>query len=317
MTLGELGKPFTGVAWYWIEDTYGTVTTPALGMLPISCKIQNVRIDTGDRHKVLRDIGSPLACNFLELPHEPKLHLEYIPQCDDTLIDDAIDRIGSCCTLQSLQFQVGVNTCEGDTDDRSYYLIDGAKPATIRISASKGMEWLVVIDFEARSIVTSSAATSAAPGVLTGAYLTFNVAGEIRKTGGHVVNTDHIAFVTNSIEITVTHKLTGYTDHDSLYKSYLVEGEMDITGSVDITLDGGGALHIDEVLANQAFDLVIDMGDITRCAVTGYYPRLTLPACEWDNSSVDLGIGGEAIISSVPFTCKPSDCSGIVSQPTV
>lgn len=315
MTLDKLGRPFQGTAWYWIEDSYGTVSEPSLNSLPISCKIQNIRIDTGDRHKVLRDIGSPLACYLLKQTHEPKVHLEYIPQAGDTLIDDAIDRATSTCTLQSISMCVGMNVrMTADTDNVSYYLIDGMKPATVRITGSKNTEYLVVIDYEARSIVTSETATGSAPTVLSGEYLAFNVAGEIRKTGYHVVNTDHIAFITNSIELTVTHKLTGYTDHDSLYKSYLIEGEMDVEGSVDITLDGGGALHVDEVLNNRAFEIVIDMGLMDAGANV---PRITLPACEWKSTSVDGNVGGEAMISSVPFTCKPSSCSNLVSFPTV
>lgn len=307
MALAALGRPFTTSAWYWIENTYGVVTTPTLGKLPISCKIQNIRIDSGDRHKVLRDIGSPLACKLLEQIKEPKVHLEYVPQCDDTMIDDVIDRTGNCCVLQSLQMCVKVNDCEASADDKSSYLIKGMKPATVRISGSKNTEYLVVVDYDVKSIVTSC--TETAPAVLTGAYLQFNTAGEIRKTGGHIVNVDHIAFCTNSIEITVSHKLTGYTDHDSLEKSYLIEGEMDIEGSVDITLDGGGAQHFGEVMANTAFEIVVDMGGV-GC------PRITLPNCEWKNTSVPIDIGGEAIMNSTPFTSKPSSCSLIVTSVT-
>lgn len=314
MTLDKLGMPFQGTVWYWIEDTYGTVSEPSLSSLPVSCKIQNVRVDTGDRHKVLRDIGSPLACHLLKQTHEPKVHLEYIPQAGDTLIDDAIDRATSTCTLQSISMCVGFSTkMTADTDNVSYYFIDGMKPSTVRITGSKNTEYLVVLDYEARSIVTSETATGSAPTLLTGEYLQFNVAGEIRKTGFHVVNTDHIAFITNSIELTVSHKLTPYTDHDSLYKSYLIEGDMDVEGSVDITLDGGGALHVDEVLNNRAFEIVIDMGLMDAGANV---PRITLPACQWKSTSAEGNVGGEAITSAVPFTCKPSSCSDLVSFPT-
>jgi len=313
MTLDKIGKPFQGTAYYWIEDEYGVVHNYDANELPISCKIQNVRIDTGDRFKVLRDIGSPLACHFLKQTHEPKVHLEYIPQAGDTLIDDSIDRAASTCTLQSISMCVGFNT-KMSGDNVSYYLMDGMKPATVRITGSKNTEYLVVLDYEARSIVTSKTATGAAPTPLTGEYLQFNVAGEIRKTGYHVVNTDHIAFITNSVELTVTHKLTPYTDHDSLYKSFLIEGDMDVEGSVDITLDGGGALHVDEVLNNRAFEIVIDMGLMDAGADV---PRITLPACQWKSTSVDGNVGGEAVTSSVPFTAKPTACSDLVSFPTV
>jgi len=337
MTLDKLGKPFQGTAWYWIEDSYGVVSSPSLNSLAISCKIQNVRIDTGDRHKVLKDIGSPLACHLLKQSYEPKVHLEYIPQAGDTLIDDSIDRVADTCVLQSVSMCVGMNTkMLADADDVSYYVINGMKPATVRITGSKDTEYLIVIDYEAKSIITLNALstyvsypsdtqndsdytnnenlTGVAPSVLTGEYLQFNVAGEIRKTGFHVVDTDHIAFVTNSVELTVTHKLTGYTDHDALYKSFLIEGDMDIEGSVDITLDGGGALHIGEVLNNRAFEIVIDMGLMDAGADV---PRITLPVCEWKSSTAEANIGGEAITSSVPFTCKPTSCSDIVSTPTV
>lgn len=303
MTLNQLGKPFQGSAWYWTEATYGAGVSGATAA--ISCKIQNIRIDTGDRHKVLRGIGSPLACHLLAQTQEPKLHLEYIPQCDDSLMDLVSDR-SSDCTLRSFTMCIGANILENDADNVSYYLLEGLKPSTVRISGSKNTEYLVVIDFEAQSIVTSETATGVAPSVLTGDYLAFNIAGEIRKTGGHVVDTDHIAFITNGIEITISHKLTGYTDHDSVAKSHLIEGEMDVEGSVDITLDGGGAQHIGEVLANTAFDIEIDMGG-SGC------PRITLPDCQWKSSSANQDTGGEAMMSSVPFTCKPSACTNLVS----
>lgn len=340
MTLDKLGRPFQGTAWYQIEDSYGLVSSPSLNSIAISCKIQNVRIDTGDRHKVLRDIGSPLACNLLEQIHEPKVHLEYIPQAGDQLIDDSINRAGnivpskSTCTLQSITMCVGFNT-KGNmgADNVSYYVVDGMKPATVRITGSKNTEYLVVIDYEARSILTltalteykaypdavnvgalDTASTGVAPSLLTDEYLQFHVAGEIRKIGGSlVVNTDHIAWITNSIELTITHKLTGYTDHDSLYKTYLIEGDMDVEGSVDITLDGGGALHMYEVLNNHSFEIVLDMGLMDAGANV---PRITLPGCEWKSSSVEGNAGGEAIMSVVPFTCKPSSCSDLVTFPT-
>jgi hypothetical protein len=305
MTLDQLGKPFQGTVWYWVESTYGGGASGTT--LAVSCKVQNVRIETGDRHKVLRDIGSPLACHLLAQTHEPKFHIEYIPQDDDTLMDDVIDRSSATlCTLQSLAFCVGFNIHEA-ADNISYYDIVGFKPATIRIAGSKNTEYLVTIDGEVKSIATDVTPTGTAPTALTGDYLAFNVAGEITKTGGHVVDTDHIAFITNSVEVTITHKLTGYTDHDSLYKSFLIEGEMNVEGSVDITLDGGGALHVAEVLANTEFDLQIDMGEGAGS------PRLNLENCQWKSTSIDGNISGEAITSSVPFTAKPTACTGIMT----
>lgn len=304
MTLDRLGESFKGSIWYWVESSYGNGESGTT--LPISCKVQSVRIDSGDRHKVIKGIESPLACHLLEQTKEPKLHLEYIPQADDTMIDDVIDRVDSCCTLQSLAFCIGTNTCLVDSDNKSYFEIKGAKPSTVRISASKNTEYLVVVDYELQSVTTSNAMTGSAPADLTGDYLSFNVAGEITKTGGHVVDTDHIAFICNSIDLTVTHKLDPQTDHDSLEKSYLIEGDMDIEGSVDITLDGGGAQHYSEVMANTAFTIQIDMGKSGA-------PRITLPGCQWKNTSVTKDTSGEAMKNSTPFTAKPTNCYEVVT----
>jgi hypothetical protein len=306
MALTELGKPFDGVIWYWLEDSYGVVTDISTATLPISCKVQNVRIDSGDRIRSRRSIESPLVCSFATKINEPKLHVEYIPQVGDTMIDDAIDRLGSCCSLQSFSFVIGFNKCKTG-DDTSWFRVKGAKAQTVRVAASKDADYMIVIDYEAQSIVSVAAGAATCgtePTALVGAYCQFNVAGEIRKTGGLVVNTDHIAFICNSIEITVTNNLEGHTDHDSLTKSYLTEGAMDIEGSVDITLDGGGAKHYAEVLANTSFEIQIDMG------LAGA-PRITLPGCKWKSTSLDKNISSEAMSSSVPFECKPSSCSTI------
>lgn len=307
MALTELGKAFDGAIWYWLESSYG-VADISTATLPISCKVQNVRIDSGDRIRSRRSIESPLVCSFAAKINEPKLHVEYIPQVGDTMIDDVIDRIGSCCSLQSLSFAIGFNTCKAG-DDTSWFRVTGAKAQTVRVAASKDADYMIVIDYDAKSIVSVAAGAATCgeePTALVGAYLQFNVAGEIRKTGGLVVNTDHIAFICNSIEITVTNNLEGHTDHDSLLKSYLTEGAMDIAGSVDITLDGGGAKHYAEVLANTAFEIQVDMGLVGA-------PRITLPACKWKSTSLDKNVSSESMSSSVPFECKPSSCSLIVT----
>lgn len=308
MALTELGKAFDGVIWYWIESSYG-VADISTATLPISCKVQNVRIDSGDRIRSRRSIESPLVCSFAKQITESKLHVEYIPQADDTMIDDVIDRTSAtCCELQSLSFAIGFNKCKTG-DNTSWFRVKGAKPSTVRVSASKNADYMVVIDYETQSIVSvaeGAATCGTEPAALTGAYLQFNVAGEIRKTGGHVVNTDHIAFICNSIDVTVNHNLDGQTDHDSLEKSYLVEGAMDVEGSADITLDGGGAKHYAEVLANTEFEIQIDMGNAGA-------PRLTLPNCKWKSTSLDKNVSSETMSSSVPFECKPSSCSTIVS----
>lgn len=312
MAVTDIGRPFSGKIWYWVEATYGSGESAVT--LPVSCKVLDVRVGTGDRHVPLVGIDSPMVCHLLKQTDEPTLHLEYIPQSSDTMIDDTVDRIGNCCTLQSLAFCIAANSCLTGINS-SYYNVLGAKPNTVTIAGAKNEPYKVTIDYLCKSILTCTTATGEEPAcseVSTYPYLQFNVAGEIRKTSGLVVNTDHIAFITNSINLTFNHNLKGYTDHDALLKSYLVEGKYDIEGTCDITLDGGGALHFGEVLANTAFTLEVRMGALGSGA-----PMITLPGCEWKNSEVNLNISGEAMLESAPFTAKPSDCSGIVgSVPT-
>jgi len=298
MVLNTIAKPFQGSCKFWIESSYGTLSGVSY---PVSCKIQNIRLETGDIFKSLRDIGSPLVCALLKQTHEPKFHLEYIPQCDDTLMALAINSASSCCTLNSLTFKVGINICESDPDNQSWYLVNGCKPASCRITASKNTEVLVSLDYEAQSVCTDAPDTSS-PAPLTGEYLAFNVAGSITKTGGWNPVGSKIAYITNSIELNFTRKLTGYTDHDSLVKAYLIEGEYDVEGSVDITLDGGGAMHIAEVQSMVTFTIVWNMGD-------GGCPVITLPNCAWKNAAVETNVGGEAIFFNNPFTAKLVDCS--------
>jgi len=305
MAVSTIGRPFQGKAWYWVEASYGGGASGAT--LPISKYVQDIKIGSGDKGKEIRSIESAVVAERFEIPNEPVISIEYNPQVGDTLLDDVIDR-DSCCVLQSLAFEFGANTCTGDgTDDATYYYGVGFKPASIRISSSKGEPYTVTVDLQGKSVTTSTTATGVEPTALAGALLGFNVAGSISKTGGFNPTGSKIAYITNSIDITITHQLSGYTDHDSLTKSYLVEGTMDVSGTVDITLDGGGALHFAEVWNNTSFTLQIDMGG-SGC------PRITLPGCEWKSSSIDVNISGEAVMESAPFTCKPSGCSNIVSS---
>lgn len=304
MAVSDITHPFQGKAWYWIEDTYGSGESTTT--LPISKYVQDIKIGTGDKGKDVRSIFSAIVAERIEQTNEPTISVEYNPQADDTLIDDVIDR-NSCCILQSIAFCVGANTCTGSgTDNETYYYAVGCKPSSVRIAGSKNEPYTVTVDFLAKSVATSVDATGEEPTALTGDILQFNVAGSITKTGGFNPTGSKIAYITNSIDITITHKLTGYTDHDSLTKAYLVEGEMDVSGTVDITLDGGGGMHFGEVQNFTDFIITINMGDAGA-------PIITLPGCNWDNSEVNINVSGEAMMESAPFTATPSACSNLVS----
>lgn len=300
----DLGRPVSNLSGrYWVETTFGSGESTTT--LPISCKIQDVRIDTGDRIKDLRGITSPLVCHFLEQVKEPVLHIEYIPQEDDTLIEDVINRIAGCCSLQSLAFNFGANDCYKGTANATYYYCVGCKPSTCRVSSSRNNEVMVVMDFLVQSVTTSTATTGWEPASLTGDYCWFNGAGDIRKVGGHVVLADEFAFITDSYDLTFTHQLTRYTSHNQTTCSYIVEGEMNVEGTIDISLDGGGGVHWADVMNNNYFEVTIDLGGSGGI-------RISLPSCQWVSGTVDLNLSGEAMISSEPFRSKPSACWDII-----
>jgi hypothetical protein len=316
-----IAKPFHGTIFYSLETGYGLGLAVA-SKLPISKYVQNVRIGTGDKHNAIRGIDSPLVKNLMMQTNEPELHIEYNPQVGDTLIDDVVDR-GTCNILQSLAFAIGVSTCTvpGEiADDTSYFEVRGCKPSTVKIASAHNEPYTITIDYLAKSVITYNDTEAATAGIgndvdmttqptaLTGIMCQFNVAGEIQKSGGdYLINTDHLAYITNSIDITIDHQLTGYTDHDSINKSYLVEGTMDVSGSVDITMDGGGKAHIREVLNQTNFTIVVNLGTVSGS------PIITLANCKWDSGEVTPDIGGETVMSSCPFTAVPAS-TAIVTE---
>lgn len=283
--MASLGLPFQGKIWYWVEASYGGGESGST--LPISVKVIDARPGIGSRHKALRGIDSPHVCKLLGQCEDYTFHLEYIPQDDDTLLDDVVDREADG-TLQSLAFCLGTNVLIGGGTDESWYYMVGCKPKTIRVSASTNSEYTIAIDFSVKSTTTDTAKTGNEPSALTGEICAFNIAGSITQDGGA------FAYIVNSVDISIDHGLKDYWDHDSVIKQYCVEGELSVTGSVDISLDEGGAMHLAEVLALTEFDIVVNL------AAAG--PTITITDAAWDSSEIDVNISGEAMMESAPWT---------------
>lgn len=295
--MSDLGLPFQGKLWYIVQTSYSSGVTDTDTALPVSCKIQDCRWGIGDKHKELRGFDAPNACELLEQCSDLTFHLEYIPQCDDTLLEDVVNRTSEF-KLQSLGFVILANARLTTTADRSAFKLCGCKPKTIRLNSNIDNEWLFTIDFSVKDITIKNTDgelnVPSEPSKLTGAYLAFNVAGAIQKDGADV------AHILESIDVTIDHDLRDKYDHDSLVKQYCVEGKFSATGSVDISLDEGGGSHADEILNQTEFDLVIDFGG-SGC------PRLTLPNCKWKSGENDQNISGDIPMDSAPFTSKPTD----------
>jgi len=296
--MAEFGLPFQGDIWYVVQASDTGGVTDGDTALPISCKVLDVRYGIGDKHKVLRGFDAPNACHLLEQVSDLTLHIEYIPQCDDTMIADVINRTSEM-KLQALGFIIESNRFLNTATDKSSFLLSGCKPKTIGISASINNEYIITIDFsvlDQNSLQSDSSGFSAPskPAALTGAYLAFNVAGSITKDGGA------LARICDSIDITISHNLVDKYDHDSVAKQFIVEGAFDIEGSCDISLDEGGKSHIDEILGQSEFDLVINLGG-AGC------PKITIPNCKFKSGELDISLDGDVLADSAPFTGKPTD----------
>jgi len=281
-----------------VQTAYETEPTAGLTGVPISCKILDMKYSIGDKHKVLRGFDAPNACHLLSQCSDITLHLEYIPQVDDTLLTYLANRTAEM-KLTPLAFVLETNHYNTTDANKSSYLFWGCKCKNVNISSSINNEYIISADLsvkEVKSVNNSLDGLAAwtSPAALTGAYLAFNVAGTIVKSGGA------IAYITESINIDINHNTTDKYDHDSLIKQYCIEGAYDVTGSMDISLDGGGRVYTNEILNQTEFVLTVTTGVADS-------PVITIPGCRWRAGGVDVNISGDILMDSASFTGKPTD----------
>jgi len=288
----SLGLPFQGEIRYYVESSYGVGSVPTHAGLPISIKVLDAKVSVGDKHKGLRGIDAPEICYLLEQCDDFSFHLEYIPQCGDTLFEDAVIRDGATCALTSVAFYLTTNSCTSPTGkDATAYWIKGSVNKSCKVSSSINNEYIYVMDFDVKSVVTDSTPTGAMPSPLAGDICAFNVAGSIKANG------NDLAYITNSIDFTIDNGTKSYFDHDSLDKQYAFAGELNISGSCDISLNEGGGKHFSDVLNQYDLDIVIALGG-AGC------PEITLNDCKWKNSEIDVNISGDIMKENAPFTGK-------------
>jgi len=285
---------------------------------PVSCEWRVARISMGDKHAVNYGASTPAPTTLWEQVDDFKFHLEYVPQCDDTLLTNVINRLsdGYFCDLRSFSFMLGVNTCHSRVSDQSWYEICGAKADTIRLSSSRNNKWLVAIDFLVSAVFTNgdesfmtSMITEGDPGLadllalepnaLTGAYLGFNVAGHIGRDNV----TDSFAYIIDNADILIEHNLceNGF-DHDTKTRQYAVAGRWAGSGTIDLSLDSGGGHHWDEVMNIRTFDVYVCLGGV-GC------PEIHLPTCSWVAPEISIEVDDCQLMRSAAFVSCPSNCT--------
>jgi hypothetical protein len=282
----EVGYPFQGSIYYTQEATYGGGHNGTV--YRFSDAVNVCRVESGDINRALRHIGDEKIADFSKTLINPRLHVEYVwqPHTGSTISDFVTRTAGD---LASFCVEFGASEDRGTS---SYYICKGCKCDTLNISASTGENYIITIDFSVSSVVTSSVTTETDPGAIGNTYAAFNRAGSITwGTGSY--------YVTKALDVTVNNNLNDYWDVGSTSKKCSIPGAKDVTGSCDISLDEGGAIH---------WYTVTDGTDITSIKFdsnTGAgYDVFTLNNGRWDSTTIENNVSGEGMFDSVPFTFK-------------
>lgn len=286
-----IGHPYQTDVVFRRESAYGSgITGP---IMIVSDKIFNVRIDSGDMKKPIRGISEPSVSAFISQASNPILHLEWVLQSQTS-----VSLATYCCNrnsygdLQSLWFEVGMNT-KGTT--QSWYRLGGCKCKRFELAGSFNNEYVCTADFSVKSVATASTASSTISAAVGNPYAYFNHSGNTITITGKTTP----AFITDSINIVVEHNLTDKWDCDSRAKVAAISGALDITGSCDISLDDGGAVHWGDVFGGK---LITSIAIVTGCA--GLDDTFTLNTGYFDNTSIDASLANEGQMVSQPFRFK-------------
>ena len=309
--MAQIGLPFRNSLWYYRQDDYETAPTMASTALPVSCEWHVGRVSGADKHVENYSADSPIPCTLWEQVDDFTFHLEYVPQCDDTLLTDVLNRT-TYGFLKPLAFMLGTNVSvnSGNTDG-SFYEITGCKPDRVGVAASINNKYVFSIDFSTRSVFTNGNASFMTddiaallltePSALTGSYLGFNNAGSIAKDSGDM------AHIVDSIDLTFEHNIDNKFDHDTKVKQYAVEGAYSVTGSATLSMDEGGGKRWYEVINQNAFQVVVNLGGV-GC------PKITLPVCKWLNPESEANNESSAVMKDCRFTALLSDITNVVGE---
>ena len=246
-------------------------------------------METGDVNRTLRHIGDDKVADFSATLIDQRLHIEFVWQpTSDNKLSDWIDRTNGDINSFCVEF--------GASEDRttsSYYICKGCKCDTLNWKASTGENYMITMDISVSSVVTSTVTTEIDPGAVGTTYAAFNRAGAIYWDGASY-------YVTKSLDVTVNNNLNDYWDVGSTSKKACIPGAKDVTGSVDISMDEGGAMHWGTVTGGT--DIASIVFDAECDAAT--YDVITLSNGRWNSTAIEENVSGEGLFDSVPFTFK-------------
>lgn len=286
----EVGNPFTGSVWYSHEATYGG--GHGATAYRFSDAVQVCRLESGDINAKLRHTGDSRVTDFVRTLVNPRLHLEYVWQPHNgSTITDFVER--TSCDLNSFCVEFGANEGCGTS---SYYLCKGCKCDTLNIKASTGEYYMITMDLSVKSVVTNTTSSGTDdPGAIGTTFASFNSAGSITWSLGA-----NLYYVTKSLDVTINNNVNDYWDVGSVDKKAAVPGAKDVTGTMDISMDDGGALHWYRVTNGT------DLGTITfdTGCDAGTWGQFVLTNGRFDSTAVENNVSGEGMFDNVPFTFK-------------
>ena len=285
----EISYPFQTSIWFEEEASYGSGIAGS-NEKRFSDAVNVVRLESGDINKTLRHVGSATVADFSKTLVDPRLHIEFVWQpTSDNKLNDWIARTNGDIKSFAVEFAVSKDRSSAS----SWYECKGCKCDTMNIKSSTGENYIVTMDLSVKSVTTSTSATGSDPGAVGTTYAAFNRAGSITWGSGDY-------YVTKSLDVTINNNLNDYWDVGSTAKKACIPGAKDVTGSVDISMDEGGASHW--YLVTQGTDLASIKFDAGCDA--GTYDVFTLTNGRFDSTAIEQNVSGEGMFDSVPFTFK-------------
>jgi hypothetical protein len=100
----------------------------------------------------------------------------------------------------------------------------------------------------------------------------------------------------DNVDVTVNHNLQDYWTVGSNYKQAAIPGALDVTGTVDISLDDGGKVFAD--------GLYTDLTDIFIDQKEALWGRCVLGAARWDGLTIDANTSNDIIKTGQKFIAK-------------
>ena len=283
--------PFQSSIYYGQEASYASDHTVTLAgtLYRFSDAVNVVRLESGDINKKLRHIGDSRVTDYSLTLVDPKLHVEYVwqPHTGSTISDFVARTLGD---LNSFCIEFGASE---DRTNHSVFQCEGCVCDTLNIAASQGENYIITQDFSVASVVTDTTATGTDPGAIGTDYAAFNRVGAITwGTGSY--------YVTKALNVTIANNLNNYWDVGSTSKKACIPGAKDVTGSVDVSMDEGGAAHWHTVTSGTDIASIEFDADCT----TDSYDVITLNNVRFDSTTIEENVSGEGAFDSVAFTAK-------------